>query len=157
MSNFSRIGAQVQEETALALASALPGGQMKRRVGRATGRDPEYVRECCKTGRRNAPIDVLREALDQTAHPALFALFETELYHMVPKISGDEVSVDSILLLAAQKAGASGRVQEVIAQAMDPDGPGGSGFTSSEQAEALETIDAAARKLAALREGIEKL
>jgi hypothetical protein len=157
MPNYHEIGHRVQEEVALALASALPGGELKRQVARATGRSPESIRDYCKTGRLLAPLDVIREALDLTVHPALFAVMETERYHLVPKVCGDGLTVDSILLQAAQKAAAGGRVQDAIARAMDPEGPGGAEFTRAEKAEALEAIDEAARRLAALREGIKKL
>ena len=157
MPHFSDIGRLVQEETSLALAQALTGGELKRRVARATGRTVESIQEFCKNGRLNAPIDVLREALDLTGHPALFEVFATGRYHMVPKICGDDVTVDSILLLAAQKSGASGRVNDVLARALDPDGPGGAGFTTAEKAESLETIEEAGRKLAALKQAIETL
>lgn len=85
MTNFSAIGEEVQESTALALATALPGGRLKELVGRHTGRGADYVRECCKTGRRYAPLDVLQVALDLTRDPALINLMSTRCYELVPR------------------------------------------------------------------------
>ncbi len=147
MPHFSDVGSRVQEQTAVALSTALPGGRLKRLVGELTGRGADYIRECCLAGRRNAPIDVLQEALDQTGHPALFRLFETERYHMVPKV---EVETDDETLLrqAVKLGGKAGRVQEIIAQILDPDSPGGAEITRDEADAAIEALDALIRKAA---------
>lgn len=155
MPNFGPIGAQVQEHTALALATALPGGRLKRLVAQATGRSPDYVRECCLIGRLYPPLDVLQAALDLTEDPALFNLFETERYHMVPKAQAG-ITTDDLLLLLARKGAAGGRVQEVFARILDPESEGGSGITNPERAEAKEALGRLKRQVALLEEALEK-
>ena len=127
MPHFSDIGRLVQEETSLALAQALTGGEPQAPGGPGHGpyrgvhpgvlqkRTAERPHRCAPGGpgpdRPPGPVRGLRDRA---------------LPHG-PPICGDDVTVDSILLLAAQKSGASGRVNDVLARAWTRTGREGPG------------------------------
>ena len=157
MANFSETGAAVQEETALALAKALPGQALKRLVARETGRAYDSIRDMCTVGRANATLDVLLNSLDVTPDPdAVLDLLRSEKYVMAPAWPGDSATTDDLKNLALRIGAALGVGMETLTDALDPDSPGGTLIWGPEEAAIQHALEEVKRRIALFEAALEK-